>query len=256
LKVANPQSFNRYAYVHNDPVNFKDPSGLIQVCGNPGYSACPSDDPGTSPIGGAGNPLGGDDPNNPTKIVDSPTDTTTGGGIDPQNTRRRMTEAEISNLRSQLDTFLTGKCKDLVEGTMKAMKGGVWSTNLLTLFNKLAESGALISNPTLEGKGGLGGGNVPDGTAEVIINFNYAFTSPVWTAIEELTHANGPTGATSIGHDLMAQAAIDAARSLGISLDGLKNTNTPLAEVQNKSTDVGDKYNSTLFRNVLSQACK
>jgi RHS repeat-associated protein len=28
LRVTNPQSFNRYAYVHNDPVNFVDRSGL------------------------------------------------------------------------------------------------------------------------------------------------------------------------------------------------------------------------------------
>jgi len=26
--IANPQSFNRYSYVQNDPVNFVDPSGL------------------------------------------------------------------------------------------------------------------------------------------------------------------------------------------------------------------------------------
>lgn len=31
--LANPQSFNRYAYVNNDPVNFVDPSGLMgEVC--------------------------------------------------------------------------------------------------------------------------------------------------------------------------------------------------------------------------------
>ena len=29
---ANPQSFNRYAYVQNDPVNFVDPSGLDREC--------------------------------------------------------------------------------------------------------------------------------------------------------------------------------------------------------------------------------
>jgi RHS repeat-associated protein len=28
LRVGNPQSFNRYAYVHNDPVNVIDPTGL------------------------------------------------------------------------------------------------------------------------------------------------------------------------------------------------------------------------------------
>lgn len=32
MTVANPQSFNRYSYVGNDPVNSIDPSGLLTVC--------------------------------------------------------------------------------------------------------------------------------------------------------------------------------------------------------------------------------
>lgn len=32
MAIANPQSFNRYTYVQNDPVNFTDPSGLLRVC--------------------------------------------------------------------------------------------------------------------------------------------------------------------------------------------------------------------------------
>lgn len=31
--LSQPQSFNRYAYVQNDPVNFVDPSGLDDVQG-------------------------------------------------------------------------------------------------------------------------------------------------------------------------------------------------------------------------------
>jgi RHS repeat-associated protein len=31
-ELTNPQSFNRYAYAANDPVNFTDPSGLLRVC--------------------------------------------------------------------------------------------------------------------------------------------------------------------------------------------------------------------------------
>jgi len=30
--ITDPQSFNRYAYVQNDPVNFVDPSGLYKAC--------------------------------------------------------------------------------------------------------------------------------------------------------------------------------------------------------------------------------
>ena len=35
--LTNPQSFNRYAYVQNDPVNFVDPSGMIAGPGSCGY---------------------------------------------------------------------------------------------------------------------------------------------------------------------------------------------------------------------------
>jgi hypothetical protein len=40
--LTNPQSFNRYAYVQNDPVNFVDPSGLVWMCvtGDNGEQFC------------------------------------------------------------------------------------------------------------------------------------------------------------------------------------------------------------------------
>jgi len=31
MSIADPQSFNRYSYVGNDPTNFIDPSGLLMI---------------------------------------------------------------------------------------------------------------------------------------------------------------------------------------------------------------------------------
>ena len=36
--VADPRSLDRYVYVQNDPVNFADPRGLIELVARPDYS--------------------------------------------------------------------------------------------------------------------------------------------------------------------------------------------------------------------------
>ena len=38
MRMGDPQSFNRYAYVENDPINFTDPSGLLLAGPNTRYS--------------------------------------------------------------------------------------------------------------------------------------------------------------------------------------------------------------------------
>ena len=56
---SNPQSWNRYAYVFNDPMNYVDPLGLF-TCGSI-WVTCGSPDP-TDPTGGGG---GGTGPRSP-----------------------------------------------------------------------------------------------------------------------------------------------------------------------------------------------
>jgi RHS repeat-associated protein len=86
MNMANPQSFNRYAYVQNDPLNFVDPSGLDHNIDH--WVPGPGDiitinAPGRFWNGG-GSVLG-DDPS--FLIVDPPTDAPTGGdgGGGPQD---------------------------------------------------------------------------------------------------------------------------------------------------------------------------
>jgi len=47
--LTNPQSFNRYAYVQNDPVNLSDPTGLFTNCGQGDLPPCEEEPPPRDP---------------------------------------------------------------------------------------------------------------------------------------------------------------------------------------------------------------
>jgi hypothetical protein len=59
MTIANPQSFNRYRYVGNDPVNMRDPSGLMTQSGQPDPEIPAPDEPpgGDPPVEPPGDPF-------------------------------------------------------------------------------------------------------------------------------------------------------------------------------------------------------
>jgi RHS repeat-associated protein len=58
MTIANPQSFNRYSYVGNDPVDMMDPSGLMTQAGQPDPEIpAPDEPPGGDPPDPPGDPF-------------------------------------------------------------------------------------------------------------------------------------------------------------------------------------------------------
>jgi YD repeat-containing protein len=185
----------------------------------------------------------------------------------PQNTpqgRRHMTEEEYLKLRKDLNNLLQGDCKRLVEATLTNIAkayGGVFSTDLLDMLDYVHDAGELYRDDSLT-IGGYGGGNVFDGQppdnngrpiySNVTLNGSWGLQ----VAVEELTHADGGPGRRSIPHEVMAQAALDAAGPLGVRFDGSRGTTySQHPEVQPPNTFLGDNMNSQTFRGVLMQRC-
>ena len=74
--LGNPQGWNRYSYVENDPVNFLDSSGLFKEC--PKGDGCKGDD---GPAPGAGKGGGGPGETSDMEIVNDTLEDQGGGGI-------------------------------------------------------------------------------------------------------------------------------------------------------------------------------
>jgi RHS repeat-associated protein len=185
--LTNPQSFNRYSYTQNDPVNFVDPSGLNLEA----YSSCNGGQgiwiPDEQHKGqfncvntvSAGSISPGPDPfasifNNPiflfgsiTPIPMQPIDTGGGGGGDPQNS------ALSDSVNRQIQRSLTyDKCAKLLGGADKALQA---LANIKITFEDLGQYENVGGTPRGP-HAGIDAGTDP-GTNEIKINTQGGYSS-------------------------------------------------------------------------------
>ncbi len=248
--MTDPQSFNRYSYVQNDPVNFVDPLGLDPI-GALGRALADLNNIGpgtvlvTIPIG----------PSNEFHTEIDPEHVGFwGGGITPLDPPRdsTLTRSEIDQLRTDLATRLKDlDCAKFVQGVLmqiKAVTGtAAYSNNILSIFDQVKKQGGFGRRAgafTAEAANGVGGG-------AAFVNINYSIaanSSRIFNSassgrsmIHELLHVAANSSMT-ISHFQMASAAYAATGKKGPA---------PTTD----GTKAADRRNSNYFDDKLFDAC-
>jgi RHS repeat-associated protein len=256
MEGTDPQSFNRYGYVRNDPVNIVDPSGLRKVCpkdrGNIIY-VCHEEPggglPGSGPIDGSGN-----------RVPNDRRDSGSGPGTGPQNPVP-LTEAQVDKLGSNLQKFLDdSECGKFINAMLGSLPNDVWQTSkyggsLMDAFNRIKSGGGFLSGDTMS-RGALAITNPNTLTT----TFDSQRITPLITGqswqqfgatvilAHELTHVftNAPNAGV-YGHLQMAQAASAAGGAPGLEFP---------TQQEFGSGDAYDKALSEYYNSSLSYACR
>jgi RHS repeat-associated protein len=253
--LTDPQSFNRYSYVRNDPVNFVDPNGLDPDCAEEFNST------GTCTIGGGG---GGNDPggfisNTGIVIVEGPEPTPTDPGGGPQS----------PSDTSEVERLLTESCVHFLNGILAEL-GKIrdpYGYNFRGIF-RAAKSRTSFDTVRLtaeQKKGGLGGthSTISDPNFYIELDqglFNRGDLTAGYVMIHELFHG-APASGSWYTHTDMAQAAYNVTLSNPAVMNKLKNTNYtgPPRQVDytpgGKTNKADDWYNSGIFDAVVKIGC-
>ena len=267
--LTNPQSFNRYAYVQNDPVNLIDPFGLDPI-GALGTALGGGGSLGSA-LGGA---LGGQSLGPGTSVVNVPiTDDAVFIAtsfpdeiLGPASLRLRGLQKPLDT--SQTERLLTGDCVHFLNSILAELGKIVdpYSYNFLAIFRKAKDQRPLYTirmTPEEMKRQRLAGGAhsiVGDPAFYIFLNEHLAYESGDngYTLIHELFH--GAAGSdTGYNHTQMATAAYYAAQANPAMMKELQKHGikaprnviyTPGAYVE---TD--DFYNADIFNRILRLGC-
>src|SRR5260370_20618500 len=239
--LGDPQSFNRYAYTQNDPVNFVDPTGLMWIICQWDYSD--------------GRIVGGDCFGGPQWGGFEPKEGGGTGGREPQNTQQPNPDIE--------GLLENPTCRDFLNSFLDEISkfAEPYSHDFRAVYNAAKASFRNHSYGPPDTKkllpmGGTPGRIIGDPYLEIFLDVGRAvpggYAALEYVAIHDIVHAAKGSG-TGYNHLEFAVAAYNVAGPLGL-LNGLKNSNYSKPP-DYSGTHNADVYNSNLFDKIVFAAC-
>ncbi|MDQ2975096.1 MAG: hypothetical protein M3R69_06765 [Acidobacteriota bacterium] len=242
--LTDPQSFNRYSYVQNDPVNFVDPSGL--------FMAEPHWNPWNDPLFW--------------RFMFWTPDTGSYPGFDTGDPGPGTETPQNSIDPSRVDTLLKNKkCSDFLNGVLaelgKATGRGRDGVSFQDLFN--AARGSIYGDPNLSSRGSASPDGILIGDSRFRITINTtteSFESAATTIMHEIIHGS-PREGRNYTHFQMASAAYNVGGPMGLLTQhdfptpgAEPNPREGVAKTELEKRTINN-FNSSLFQNLLIQAC-